>query len=101
YFHHSVLPSFPTRRSSDLFKNVPDALNFDGDVVAAVDLGDTAAVVIGRAAELAQLSGRSLTLVSANPVTVGTRFPNPGQGALERSEEHTSELQSRFDLVCR
>src|SRR5699024_11479055 len=24
-----------------------------------------------------------------------------GQGLLERSEEHTSELQSRFDLVCR
>src|SRR5699024_12282068 len=88
YFHHSVLPSFPTRRSSDLFKNVPDALNFDGDVVAAVDLGDTAAVVIGRAAELAQLSGRSLTLVSANPVTVGTRFPNPGQGALEMQSLH-------------
>src|SRR5207249_7275872 len=24
-----------------------------------------------------------------------------GQGGLLRSEEHTSELQSRFDLVCR
>src|SRR5699024_2271515 len=70
------------------FKNVPDALNFDGDIVAAVDLGESAAVVIGRAAELAQLSGRSLTLVSANPVTVGTRFPNPGQGALEMQSLH-------------
>src|SRR5207249_11571906 len=29
---------------------------------------------------------------SRSPVLVGTRF---------RSEEHTSELQSRFDLVCR
>ena len=70
------------------FKNVPDALNFDGDVVAAVDLGDTAAPVIGHAAEIAQLTGRSLTLVSANPVTVGTRFPNPGQGALEMQSLH-------------
>ena len=70
------------------FKNVPDALNFDGDIVAAVDLGESAAVVIGRAAELAQLSGRSRTLVSANPVTVGTRFPNPGQGALEMQSLH-------------
>jgi nucleotide-binding universal stress UspA family protein len=70
------------------FKNVPDALNFDGDIVAAVDLGESAAVVIGHAAELAQLSGRSLTLVSANPVTVGTRFPNPGQGALEMQSLH-------------
>src|SRR5699024_12256568 len=25
----------------------------------------------------------------------------PGLGVLLRSEEHTSELQSRFDLVCR
>src|SRR5207249_9304882 len=25
----------------------------------------------------------------------------PSGGAVERSEEHTSELQSRFDLVCR
>src|SRR5699024_11905197 len=24
-----------------------------------------------------------------------------GHGGVERSEEHTSELQSRFDLVCR
>src|SRR5207249_11673125 len=29
--------------------------------------------------------------------------PHPGwfAGAVPRSEEHTSELQSRFDLVCR
>src|SRR5437868_10858236 len=25
----------------------------------------------------------------------------PGSGSAQRSEEHTSELQSRFDLVCR
>src|SRR5699024_11795608 len=29
-------------------------------------------------------------------------FTNPGDNVLiQRSEEHTSELQSRFDLVCR
>src|SRR5699024_12750798 len=27
--------------------------------------------------------------------------PTAGSGARRRSEEHTSELQSRFDLVCR
>src|SRR5438067_4183283 len=26
---------------------------------------------------------------------------HPAQGEARRSEEHTSELQSRFDLVCR
>src|SRR5690349_22496541 len=29
------------------------------------------------------------------------RHPRPAAGALARSEEHTSELQSRRDLVCR
>src|SRR5437868_9389289 len=32
--------------------------------------------------------------VSANQIDIGIFAPN-------RSEEHTSELQSRFDLVCR
>src|SRR5699024_12593052 len=37
----------------------------------------------------------------------GISFAHPvaavehGEGAADRSEEHTSELQSRFDLVCR
>src|SRR3712207_7819504 len=34
------------------------------------------------------------------PVGVGHGRP-PGEDALERSEEHTSELQSRQYLVCR
>src|SRR6266513_3632739 len=32
---------------------------------------------------------------------VRAALANSGLGALLRSEEHTSELQSRFDLVCR
>src|SRR5207249_10999774 len=31
----------------------------------------------------------------------GQRAPNRSRSAGMRSEEHTSELQSRFDLVCR
>src|SRR5207249_7929589 len=39
----------------------------------------------------------------AEPVEEGAREGGaaPGLLVLERSEEHTSELQSRFDLVCR
>ena len=70
------------------YSNVPEALNFDGDVVAAVDLGDSAGPVIAHAADIARLTGRALTLVAANPVTVGTRFPNPGQGAIEMQSLH-------------
>src|SRR5690349_22117916 len=34
--------------------------------------------------------------------TGGSTFKNPpGQSSWQRSEEHTSELQSRRDLVCR
>src|SRR5699024_12162289 len=35
-------------------------------------------------------------------ISIQTMFIDEGFGSLdERSEEHTSELQSRFDLVCR
>src|SRR5207249_7178755 len=47
--------------------------------------------------------------VSTSSWSGGTPFSNPGAGGylgpgdgfLMRSEEHTSELQSRFDIVCR
>src|SRR5438874_9067548 len=39
---------------------------------------------------------------SVSPALSTTRFPSPPSNALPvRSEEHTSELQSRRDLVCR
>src|SRR5438105_12095329 len=47
----------------------------------------------------------SLSTVSARSATsTAKRFQPPGSGFLpsgSRSEEHTSELQSRVDLVCR
>src|SRR5438874_6469343 len=54
-----------------------------------------------------------ICLTSCEPVLPGTRCPNcksfniqvfemhVGWGWMGRSEEHTSELQSRRDLVCR
>src|SRR5207247_9848550 len=38
---------------------------------------------------------------AARPVGVPVREPHDGQDPVPRSEEHTSELQSRVDLVCR
>src|SRR5699024_12113393 len=35
------------------------------------------------------------------PTRADRREAVPGDGREARSEEHTSELQSRFDLVCR
>src|SRR5438067_7349770 len=44
------------------------------------------------------LAGRTLGSVVATATAGPLRH---GFGAVRRSEEHTSELQSRFDLVCR
>src|SRR5205807_10561647 len=89
--HHPALPSFPTRRSSDL-PEVPLWLSF-----TAVDRS-------GR-----NLSGQTVesfwvSVEQAKPLVVGV---NCSLGAtemrpfVERSEEHTSELQSPCNLVCR
>src|SRR5699024_12634647 len=70
------LHSFPTRRSSDL---VMDSVGI-GEAPDASKFNDVGSDTLGNIAKVA-----------------GLNIPN-----LEvRSEEHTSELQSRFDLVCR
>src|SRR5207249_5347740 len=83
FFHssgpHPDLHSFPTRRSSDLEDAPGVAGRHAGPAVGHLH-PDEAGVAVGgrRDAHLAAL-----------------------RGELQRSEEHTSELQSRFDLVCR
>src|SRR5207249_10851875 len=91
FFFHSHPPppdlhSFPTRRSSDL----PGATD------------DPASPPLPGGAS-------SPALRASAARTRAARFPNGPAGsaarlcraAAARSEEHTSELQSRFDLVCR
>src|SRR5207253_11173884 len=81
---HCDLHSFPTRRSSDL------ATLAGHDDVAAVHLfagADDAVLHLG-----------------ATALDTDTLFARAGDVALKgyrRSEEHTSELQSRGHLVCR
>src|SRR5262249_61199698 len=70
--HHRDLPSFPTRRSSDLRR---DRLG------AGAESGHRAGVRAG-----------------GDPGDVGVEL---GVGPVLRSEEHTSELQSLTNLVCR
>src|SRR5207253_11262771 len=75
-----ALPSFPTRRSSDL---------------VARRAGDP----IRHPCELA--TGPSETPLRRRcPCACARKHMDSGAGA-ERSEEHTSELQSRGQLVCR
>src|SRR5438105_7833832 len=68
---HRALHSFPTRRSSDLMKILRDLRRGEFDV-----------------------------LVGVNLLREGLDLPEKVYSH-QRSEEHTSELQSRVDLVCR
>src|SRR5207249_9553593 len=55
-----------------------------------------------RRASSSQFSPLRNTTVSACNTETGATIPPTRQGTPRwRSEEHTSELQSRFDLVCR
>src|SRR5206468_12291944 len=93
YGHHRDLPSFPTRRSSDL----EVAVRVEARVDARARTDDVDAelqrVHAPRPGEI--VDELDAVLVAQLEVEVV-----PAEGS-RRSEEHTSELQSRSDLVCR
>src|SRR5699024_12274557 len=91
FFHVSApplhLPSFPTRRSSDLFFFfTPDFGQFDQHFVGNVEWQRH--VIFGLVGGIAKHHSLITGTLFLFVLTI-------------RSEEHTSELQSRFDLVCR
>src|SRR5699024_11674621 len=49
----------------------------------------------------AKLCGSSVITLIASPISRSTRCSAFTKLLVHRSEEHTSELQSRFELVCR
>src|SRR5207248_5813069 len=79
---HRDLHSFPTRRSSDLHAIVAMRAQ-EPDVMVAARLGNAGGVVIG-------YGDGEMFVASDQPAILQ-----------HRSEEHTSELQSPYDLVCR
>src|SRR5699024_11614945 len=82
-----------------------------GETPAIPDVTTTTAVIgeTARASVVAKCIGIIITTAgTCSPAAIfGIRLANDINGALPepitmaRSEEHTSELQSRFDLVCR
>src|SRR5205085_10628091 len=89
YLHFRVLHSFPTRRSSDLTVELAQR------VLVVDDSHDSALTMSmllkskGAEVEVAMDGEQALSLFAEfKPATV-------------RSEEHTSELQSQSNLVCR
>src|SRR5699024_12413041 len=98
---HLVPPSSPPRRSSDL----GTALDRASTISAPDDTGRLPVLWTSVALDRPRSQIRSAELVATahgtyeariDGAVVTTSVLNPGW----RSEEHTSELQSRFDLVC-
>src|SRR5690625_5972944 len=91
-----ALPSFPTRRSSDLVRTPTRML---GDFTRRIK--PTCLRVLG-------YYGTDTGLITSLSVYARTRAPNrltknikTTRRTRRRSEEHTSELQSRGHIVCR
>src|SRR5204862_6005120 len=87
YVHRVTLHSFPTRRSSDLTPSRARTLSCPRSGASRGTRADSAS------------PSRSRARVSRTYQAVPGRSPQRAPGT--RSEEHTSELQSRRDLVCR
>src|SRR5207247_6947023 len=95
--HHPALRAFPTRRSSDL--SAFAAQTSDG--ASRARTGDLLGAITPHRHELERMPlGQALsrTLSSMGFSQFGSTVGRTGGS---RSEEHTSELQSRVDLVCR
>src|SRR5207248_5462575 len=97
--HRRYLHSFPTRRSSDLVERKADRQRMQDGAPAAHRMAaaggqHTLDVGVRRAVAANVDAGRIELAADASG----------GDGdddRLDRSEEHTSELQSPYDLVCR
>src|SRR5206468_12361011 len=93
--HLRPLPPFPTRRSSDLF-NPARWAEASAQSPRVYCLGECFA-----APAKGQTHPRPPVKVFSRHGIVLGRIAAGGARSIARSEEHTSELQSRSDLVCR
>src|SRR5207248_10894452 len=98
YCHLRHLHSFPTRRSSDLRAGI-DALGVFEDFALTVRLVERK---IFSFLDFTDFESTTRTLVEQiDELAVDfIDFATPVRD-VHRSEEHTSELQSPYDLVCR
>src|SRR5699024_11755161 len=95
HFHLCVFPSFPTRRSSDLsfFLFALSLFPFATSWISEYTFSLVPAITYGGVSLGANIAYYFLARELVNSDTAHKKAI--------RSEEHTSELQSRFDLVCR
>src|SRR5699024_12830723 len=95
-----ALSAFPTRRSSDLWNS---QASLEASSVASAGSSTILSTWLSRndvRSRIAENTGSS----AASAVVRISVYPFSGapvRARTSRSEEHTSELQSRFDLACR
>src|SRR5690606_40368430 len=96
---HPKLPSFPTRRSSDL--NRPSGMS--GGSSPSPSPGSPSPSPGSPSPSPGSPSPSPSPSPGSPSPSPGSPSPSPGSwvSVLLRSEEHTSELQSRENLVCR
>src|SRR5690606_40781282 len=91
-WHHPALPSFPTRRSSDLYHEAPEELlSIEHPDPTWADHYNW----VQQRLLIANLRGGD------RPQDIVVKVAGRVLAFDDRSEEHTSELQSRENLVCR
>src|SRR5207253_6951872 len=91
------LHSFPTRRSSDLSLRLMFATALAGGALAVVFIVASGRILETLRNTLGVVAFHAQHGLQSHPVV---NLDNPGAVRM-RSEEHTSELQSRGHLVCR
>src|SRR5699024_12848328 len=99
YYYSHDLPhthSCPTRRSSDLANQLEGAYQEDGKGLSIADVVTAGDVKTPRRVTDGILPGEYYPSHDAIDF-----YHHYKEDIRLRSEEHTSELQSRFDLVCR
>src|SRR5690606_39501250 len=99
--YHRGLHSFPTRRSSDLATQWDDDTDVDEFGNCTIDPGTGACANMPDGVLQAPFECYDYAF-GLCPDPIGAMFALWGAGEpATRSEEHTSELQSRENLVCR
>src|SRR5207249_7320966 len=87
---HDALPIYQAQRLIEVRPQLVGVAGFAGVVAGRLDAAAGQALVVLETADIIAL-----------PAVQRNRHPAQHLERLVRSEEHTSELQSRFDLVCR
>src|SRR5690606_41715318 len=91
--------SFPTRRSSDL-EGKPLKFTATVEVTPEVELGEYKGIKVEKLVE--QVEAKDIDHMLEHFQEDHAELVSPDRNTVEqRSEEHTSELQSRENLVCR